>query len=349
MSVSALTDLVVTPDASILDALGRLEGNEQGIVFVCEPDLRILGALTDGDLRRALLGGAPLDGRILQDIMSREFVSVSPTADRAHVLDLMLARQVEQVPILDAGGHLVGLHTMRQIIGAGPRPNRAVIMAGGKGTRLRPYTESTPKPMVKVAGRPMLERLVLHLVGHGIREIYIAVNYLSDVVEEHFGNGSAFGCSIEYLQEDHPLGSGGALSLLPPGVVTEPLLVMNGDLVTQIDIGHFIDFHTSGGFVATMGLHAHTVPLPFGVAEVSGASLRGLREKPTERFLINAGLYVLSPDVLDYVPSDQEYPITELFRSCLRDGLSVGAYYIEDDWMDVGRPDDLKKANGREP
>jgi len=343
-----LTRLVVPPDASVLEALRTLESNEQGIVFVCDERLRVLGVLTDGDLRRALLRGAPLDGRILPEVMSREFVSVSPTADRAHVLDVMLARKVEQVPIVDDRGRLVGLHTMRQIIGSAPRPNRAVIMAGGKGTRLRPYTESTPKPMVRVAGRPMIERLVLHLVGHGIRDIYIAVNYLSDVVENHFGDGSSFGCSIIYLKEESPLGSGGALSLLPPGI-EDPLLVMNGDLVTQTDFGGFLDFHTNGRFAATMGLHAHKVDLPFGVAEVSGTNLLGLREKPTERFLVNAGLYVLSPEVLRYVPSGEEYPITELFYSCIQDGLSVGAYYIEDDWMDVGRPADLERANGREP
>jgi dTDP-glucose pyrophosphorylase len=346
VSNDSFTRLVIPPDASILDALGVLEAGEERIVFVCDADLRVLGTLTDGDLRRALLAGAALEGRILPEVMTRKFVSVPPTADRAHVLDLMLARKVEQIPIVDAGGRLVGLHTMREIIGSGPRPNRAVIMAGGKGTRLRPYTENVPKPMVRVAGRPMLERLVLHLVGHGIRHIYISVNYLSKIVEEHFGDGSDFGCSITYLQEDCPLGSGGALSLVPPGL-TDPLLVMNGDLVTQIDLGRFIDFHSSRGFAATMGLHGHAVPLPFGVADVEGDTLVGIREKPTERFLVNAGLYVLSPEVLHYVPPGEEYPITDLFRACLANGRPVGAYFIEEDWMDVGKPDDLRKANGQ--
>jgi len=346
VSKGVLEQLMMPADGSILEALGAVESGEQGIVFVCDADARVLGTLTDGDLRRALIDGAPLDGRILRDVMNPRFVAVPPTADRAHVLDLMLARQVEQVPIVDTNGQLVGLHTMREIIGAAPRPNRAVIMAGGKGTRLRPYTEHVPKPMVKVAGRPMLERLVLHLVGSGVREIFLSVNYLSNVVEDHFGDGSDFGCSITYLREERPLGSGGALSLVPKGL-TDPLLVMNGDLVTQIDIGRFLDFHTCGQFAATMGLHGHAVELPYGVADVDGTKLIGLREKPTERFLVNAGLYVLSPDVLRYVPSGEEYRITDLFRACMDDGLSVGAYFIEDDWMDVGRPTDLRRANGR--
>lgn len=345
MSEGPLARLTIAPDASILDALRVMEAGERGIIFVCDADRRVLGAVTDGDLRRALIAGVPLEERVSPGAMNPSFISVPPTADRAHVLDLMLARQVEQIPIVDAHGRLVGLHTMRDILGFAPRANRALIMAGGKGTRLRPYTESIPKPMVRVAGRPMLERLVLHLVGYGIRDIYIAVNYLSKVVEEHFGDGSSFGCSIRYLREESPLGSGGALSLLPEDMA-EPLLVMNGDLVTQIDIGRFVDFHSCGGYDATIGLHEHPVALPYGVADVAGTKLVALREKPTERFLVNAGLYVLSPEVVRYVPSGTEYRITALFQKCLEEGLSVGAYFIEDDWMDVGWPGDLKRANG---
>jgi NDP-sugar pyrophosphorylase family protein len=200
--------------------------------------------------------------------------------------------------------------------------------------------------MVRVAGRPILERLVLHLVGHGIRHIYLSVNYLSNVVEDHFGDGSAFGCTVTYLREERPLGTGGALSLIPEDV-SEPLLVMNGDLVTQVDVGRFLGFHCDGQYAASMGLHMHVVELPYGVADVTGTTLVALREKPTERFMVNAGLYVLSPEVLRYVPSGQEYSITELFRSCIDNGHRVGAYFIDEDWMDIARPDDLKRANGR--
>ncbi len=346
MADQRLEELVVAPDASILEALAALEENGHGIVFVCDEDTRGLGTLTDGDLRRALLAGAHPDSRTLAKVMNPTFVSVGPMADRAFVLDTMLARNVRQIPIVDASGRLAGLHTMLQIVGAVPRPNCAVIMAGGRGTRLRPFTEYVPKPMVRVAGRPMIERLVLHLVGHGIRRIYISVNYLSDVVERHFGDGSSFGCAISYLHEDRPLGSGGGLAMLPKDI-GEPLLVLNGDLVTQIDVGRFLEFHSSGGFAATMGLHAHAIQLPFGVADVEGMRLVGIREKPTEQFLVNAGLYVLSPPALTYVRAEEEFPITDLFRACIEAGLPVGAYFIEEDWMDVGRPDDLERANGK--
>jgi dTDP-glucose pyrophosphorylase len=342
----SLEHLTIPPDASVLDAIRAVERGERGIVFVCGPERRVLGTVTDGDLRRALIAGAALEGRVLRDVMNAHFVSVPPGADRAHVIDLMLARQVQQIPIVDQRGRLAGLHTMRDILGSAPRPNWAVIMAGGKGTRLRPHTEHLPKPMVRVAGRPILERLVLHLVGHGIQHIYLSVNYLSNVVEEHFGDGSAFGCAITYLREECPLGTGGPLALVP-GDVADPLLVMNGDLVTQVDVGRFLDFHRDGGYVASMGLHAHAVELSYGVAEVSGTRLVGLREKPTERFMVNAGLYVVSPKVLRYIPRGEEYGITELFRSCIDDGLAVGAYFIDEDWMDIARPDDLKRANGR--
>lgn len=341
----ALAELIVSSQASIRDALSALEAGEQGIVFVCDGAGRVLGTLTDGDIRRALIRGTALDGDGLSAAMNREFVSVPPAADRAHVLDLMLARNIQQVPVLDERGRLIGLHTMRRIVGAPPRRNRAVIMAGGRGTRLGAITDNLPKPMVRVAGRPILERLILHLVGHGIRQIYLSVNYLSNVIEEHFGDGSRFGCAITYLREEQPLGSGGALSLVPKQTA-EPLIVMNGDLVTQLDVGRFLDFHERGGYTATMGLHGHAVELPYGVAVVRGHDLIGLKEKPTERFLVNAGVYAISPEALAYVPAGEAYPITELFRACLSNGRRVGAYFIEDDWLDVGRPRDLSQANG---
>lgn len=343
-----LSRLTVSPDASILEAFRALERGEQGIVFVCRPGRHVLGTLTDGDLRRALVDGADLDERVLTDLMTRDYVSVREgETDRAHVLDLMLAHKVYQVPVLDGDGRLVALHTIRGLVGSDVRPNAAVIMAGGKGTRLRPYTEEIPKPMVKVAGRPMLERLVLHLVGHGIRTIYLSVNYLAHVIEDHFGDGSDFGCEIRYLREDEPLGTAGALSLLPDRP-EDDLLVMNGDLVTQADVGRFLDFHADGGYCASIGVRAHTVDVPYGVAEVSGSRLESLREKPTHEFRVNAGIYVLSPEALGYVPEGEMYRMTDLFQDCLEDGHPVGAFDIEEDWTDVGRPEELMRAHGRE-
>lgn len=343
--IRALARLCVKPDATVVEAMRAINDGGQAVAFVCGGRGRVLGLLTDGDLRRALLDGAGLDSRCLLQAMRRDFASVRPEAGRAEALDLMRARHIEQLPVLDAKGRLVGLHTLHNLLGATARPNVAVIMAGGRGTRLYPITQHLPKPMVTVAGRPILERLVLHLVGYGIRRIYLSVNYLAEMIEAHFGDGAAFGCEIRYLRETQPLGTGGPLALLPERPA-HPMLVMNGDLVTQVDVARLLAFHEQGRFVATFGLRTHSIEVPFGVATVRGDRVVGLREKPTERLCVNAGIYVIDPALTELIPRDREFPITELFASCLRRRLPLGAHMIEDEWVDVGRPQELRRARG---
>jgi dTDP-glucose pyrophosphorylase len=323
-----------------------LEKGGKAIVFVADEQEVVIGALTDGDVRRAIIGGAALDSRCLRDAMVRNFVSVTRDMGRAEVLELMRARAVEQIPVLDAQGRLCGLHTMQELFAPLERTNVAVILAGGRGTRLYPLTESVPKPMLTVAGRPILERLVLHLMSHGFNRIYIAVNYLADVIIEYFGDGSRLGCSIQYLREKEPLGTAGALSLLP-GSISETALVINGDLVTQCDLGRLLEYHERGGFVATLGLRPHSITIPYGVAHVEDGKLVELKEKPTERMLINAGVYAISPRAVAMIPRGVEYPMTALLTRCHADGLSVGAQVIEDDWMDVGHHAELQLARGQ--
>jgi dTDP-glucose pyrophosphorylase len=325
-------------------ALQSLDDSALGIVLVEEPSGRVVGTLTDGDVRRAFLKGAtmttPLDDHIM-----RTFVSVGPAASRAEVLDLMQSRWLSQVPILDDSGRLIGLHTLHEILGAAPRPNWAVIMAGGRGERLRPLTDTVPKPMIHVAGRPILERIILHLVGAGIRRIFLAVNYKADVIESHFGNGVRFGCTIEYLRETTPLGTGGALSLLP-SLPPKPMLVLNGDLLTQFDVDSLLAFHSGGGYCATVGIHEYTHTVPFGVVDVVDDCIVSMREKPAEAWLTNAGIYVLEPSVVARVPKSSEYPLPALIEECLERRERVGAFHIETDWIDVGHQAELKRARG---
>lgn len=334
------------PDATLLEAMGVIERGGIELAFVVDTKARVIGTLSDGDVRRAILRGTPLEreGGVGQ-VMRQKFISVGPQVGRAEVLDTMRMRNISQIPALDGRGVLVGLHLLHELIGAKVRSNRVVIMAGGKGVRLRPLTENIPKPMLTVAGRPILERIVLHLVGYGIREIFLSINYLGHVIEDHFGDGEAFGCRIRYLREKVALGTGGSLSLLPD-VADAPVLVMNGDLVTQADIGGILDFHEAGDYVATSCLRPYQVEVPFGVAEVRGNRLLAFREKPTESMLINAGIYVLSPKALRMIPKKREYPITTLFETCLAKRLPVGAHVLEGDWMDVGRHEELRKARG---
>jgi dTDP-glucose pyrophosphorylase len=337
--------MVLAPSATLLEALRAIDRSGKEIAFVCDGDRRLLGTLTDGDVRRAILAGGSLTETTVERAMHREFTAVPTRAGRAEVLDMMRARGIGQVPILDDASRLVGLHTLHELIGAVERPNWAVIMAGGRGMRLRPLTESLPKPMIKVAGRPILERIIDHLVGYGIRRVFVSINYLGHIVEEYFGDGSRYGCTIEYLRESMPLGTGGSLSLLP-SPPEHPVVVLNGDLVTQVDLGRMLAFHNESGYAATLGVRAYSVEIPYGVAEVCGSTLVALNEKPAMQMLVNAGTYVLSPEMLSLVPQDQEFPITELFRVALSSGMPVGAFVVEEEWHDVGRPEHLAHARG---
>lgn len=341
-----LSRLVLEIDATLRDALRALDMGAEAIVFVREPQThRVIGAITDGDLRRALLRGCDMDSTSVNEAMRRDFSWVPPEAGRAEVLDLMRARRIGQLPILDADGRLCGLHTIGRMLMAEPRPNAAVILAGGRGTRLGPLTRTIPKPMVTVAGRPILERLLLHLMGCGIRRFYISVNYLASVIEDHFGDGTRFGCEITYLREDQPLGTGGPLAQLT-NERAHPVVVLNGDLITQCDVGGLLDFHAAGDYVATIGVREYIVEIPFGTAKVVADRLVALREKPVERQLVNAGIYVLSSSAIDMIPPGQEYPITSLFERCLVEGRPVGAFQVTDEWIDVGRPEELRRARG---
>lgn len=334
----------IQSDSTIRHALEVIDAFASGVVLVVGDDQKLLGVMTDGDIRRALLGGASIEDKV-GPWVSENYISVGTDVGRAEVLDLMQARLIDQIPVLDDAGKVVGLHLIHDIIGGEKLDNVAVIMAGGKGMRLRPITEHLPKPMIKVAGRPILERLVLHLVSYGITRIYLAVNYMNHVIEEHFGDGSKFGCSIEYLREEEPLGTGGSLSLLPE-ISDKPLLVMNGDLVMQANLSGLIRFHEEGGFYATMGVKPYRHEVPFGCVESESGRMLALQEKPSIDKLINAGLYVLSPEALASIPKGF-FPITDLFELALAKEKLCGSFLIEDEWTDVGRIDDLNHAKGK--
>jgi dTDP-glucose pyrophosphorylase len=329
-------------DATLRDAMWSLERGAAEIALVIDDDNRLVGTLTDGDVRRALLAGGSLDAPLLP-FVQRTFTAVTPQAGRAEVIDLMRARTIAQIPIVDDDGRLLGLHLLHEIIGAEERPNWAVVMAGGKGKRLRPLTEDIPKPMLRVAGRPILERVVLHLVGFGIRRIFLSVNYLAHVIEQHFGDGRRFGCRIEYLRESQPLGTGGALSLLPEPP-KDPLLIMNGDLVTEADVGAMLAFHGQGGQRATVGVRRYSHTVPFGCVELDGERIVQMEEKPNLTRLVNAGIYVLDAELLTRVPRQQEFGLPTLLEQCIERGERVSAFEIEADWIDVGQRDQLKQA-----
>ena len=339
-----LSPYTVDRDATVREAMAAIDAGSTGVVMILGSNDRLEGLMTDGDLRRMLLAGAEMHSPIAAAI-NRKFTSVSPSTPRADVLDLMHARTIEQIPVVDDQGCLVGIHSLGNIAMKDTLPHWAVIMAGGKGSRLGELTQNMPKPMLKVAGRPILERIVLHLVGSGIRKIHLAVNYLSQVIEDHFGDGENYGCEIYYIRETTPLGSGGALSLL-----TEkpeyPLIVMNGDLVTDFHVRRMLNHHEKGGYIATIGLNHYSHRVPFGCVTLDGGSISEIKEKPLLNELVNCGIYAISPELLDRIPPEF-FPIIELFEQCLKNNERVGGYVIEEDWVDIGLPEELKNAQGK--
>lgn len=341
---SELKKFIIKQSQTIYDAMNAINENWHEVVFVENDSSIIIGTVTDGDIRRGLLNGLEFRTPIVE-VMNSEFISVSENMDRATVLDLMKAHSIRQIPILNITKQLVGIHFMQDLLGAVVKPNIAIIMAGGKGKRLLPLTENCPKPMIKVAGRPILERVILHLIGYGIKSIYLSINYLGDMIERYFGDGSQFGCSIKYLHEERPLGTGGALSLIDE-MIENPFIVMNGDLVTQVNFARLLEFHSSEGSEATIAVRPYEINIPYGVIINDDSQLVEIQEKPSMHFLINSGIYVLNPSTLKLIPRNEEYPITLLFNKLLKMGEKVGVYVSDEEWIDVGRHDELRRANG---
>jgi dTDP-glucose pyrophosphorylase len=339
-----LAACLVPDTGTVRDAMLALNTGAGQIAIAVAADGRLSGVVTDGDVRRALLAGATL-ATPLAAILVRRPITVGPGEARAAVLELMRARRVSAIPAVDQRGVPVGLHLLHEFLERAQRPNWAIVMAGGEGLRLRPLTDTVPKPMLKVAGRPILERIVLHLVGSGFRRVFISVNYLSHVIEEHFGDGSGFGCRIEYIREDRPLGTAGALGLLPE-TPTATLLMLNGDLVTSADFGSMLAFHTTGGFDATVGIRRYLHTVPFGCVERDGTRVVGLEEKPTLEREVNTGIYALEPAMLDLVRPGEPMSMPALVNAALDAGRPVGAFEIEEDWIDVGQREQLASARG---
>lgn len=322
-----------------------LEASGVQIVLVVDDERRLQGTITDGDLRRALLAGSSLDSPLNGHVNVGPF-TVQIGAARADVLELMAARYISQIPEVDERNVVRGLHLLHEMVSPIERPNAAVIMAGGRGARLAPLTNGLPKPMLPVAGRPILERIVLQMVGSGIRQIYLSVNYLGEVIEQHFGDGHRFGARIEYLREPEPLGTAGSLALLETvsGKLEDPFVVMNGDLVTQANISQLIDFHEAGRHALTMAVRRYFDQIPFGVVEVEGDRAVAFAEKPTAARLINAGIYVLEPECLTLIGDDEALTMPQLVQRVVDRGDPVRVMEIDEEWIDVGRTDELDRA-----
>ena len=333
-------------NSTIQDAIGNLEASSMQIVLVINPEGVFQGSITDGDIRRGLLRGLDLNSAIAGIIQRDAFVA-PPGMSREMALNLMRSNKLLQLPVVNAEHHVVGLYTWADVEHPAVRSNPMVIFAGGRGIRLRPHTETCPKPLLHVAGKPMLEHIIERAKMEGFRHFVLAIHYLGQMIEDYFGDGSRWQVKIDYLREDSPMGTAGALGLLNPRPQM-PFLVTNGDVLTDIRYGELLDYHCRHGAVATMAVRLHEWQHPFGVVRTNGVEIVGLEEKPISRSHINAGIYVLEPGVLDSLGPGEPCDMPTLFSRLQEGAARTIVYPMHEPWLDVGRPDDYEQANNVE-
>lgn len=334
---------LVSPQTGLREALAVIDRAGSQMAIVVDEQRRLLGTLSDGDVRRGLLRGLTLADPV-SDAMHRNPTVAGHTEDRHTILATMRRRGLHQMPLIDDDRVVVGMERVDDFLNTPARDNWVVIMAGGLGSRLEQLTRDTPKPMLRVGSRPLLETIVRGYAAQGFRRFYFAVNYKAEQIEAHFGDGSNFGVDIRYLREECRLGTAGALSLLPE-TPRLPILVSNADLLTKEDFGHMVDAHAQADADATMAVRDYEMQVPFGVVREDQGRILGLEEKPVQRFTVSAGIYVLSPQVLELVPRGRFFDMPALFDATVQRKLKARCHRIDGYWLDIGRMPDYERAN----
>ena len=340
--ITDLTNTLLTVDGTVQEGISLLDANPHKIVLVVDENRHLLGTVTDGDIRRGILRAVVFDSSVTS-VMNSNPRSATLGKSRDESARIMREDGVRHLPLLDRDGVVVGLETLARIEAKATKDNWVVLMAGGAGRRLEPLTNTWPKPLLKVGDKPVLETIIESLIAHGFEKFFMSVNYKADTVKSHFGNGSAWGAEFHYLDEAEPLGTAGSLSLLPKPC-SHPLLVMNGDILTRVNFENLIEFHADSGAAATMCIREYDFEVPFGVVDVASYRVSRIVEKPVHSFFVNAGIYVLDPEVLGQLPRGEYFDMPELFDLLIGDNKEVAAYPIREYWIDIGRKQDLMKA-----
>lgn len=335
-------DLVVSSATPLRDAIERIDKTGLQLVLVCDERGHLAGVLSDGDVRRAVLRGLDLSVPTRM-VMNAQPTTTRVTASKSEQLALMRRKVLRHLPLLDDAGRLQGLATLEELMGERERPNWVVLMAGGLGSRLMPLTENCPKPMLPINGKPILESILESFYEQGFRRFFISVNYLAQAFISHFGDGSRWGVEISYLHENQRLGTAGALSLLP-SAPSEPMVVMNGDLLTRVRFDNLLDFHAEHGVLATMAVREYDFQVPYGVVRLEGPKILAIEEKPVQRFFVNAGIYALSPDALKRIPRQTFFDMPTLFERLHSEKHETAAYPLREYWLDIGRIDEFERA-----
>jgi len=334
--------ILVSPSCSMLEVLKIIDREALQLAIVIDDDQKLLGTVTDGDIRRALINDKALSASI-SEVMFTSPITLPVKTIKSEVLRMMESKGILAIPLMK-DKHVVGLSTLKDLIQHTQYENTIFIMAGGFGTRLKPLTEHCPKPMLRVGGKPILETLLLRFRRAGFRNFYISTHYLPEVITNYFGDGSSLGVNITYINEDKPLGTGGALGLLPSDLIDLPTILINGDILTTLDFSKLLDFHSNNEACATMCVREYEYKIPYGVIESEGINIKKMVEKPTHRYSVNAGIYVLESSLIHSVEKNIYIDMPSLLEGKLKNNDNVNHYTFHDYWLDIGQMDDYHRA-----
>lgn len=338
-----IENIKLRENSTIKEALQIINQGAIQIALVVDDNDKLLGTLTDGDIRRGLLKGLDLNSFIEPIVFKTPTVAkVSDTKE--DILKIALSKKLHQIPIIDNSGKVLGIQEIEELIKPKEKINKVVLMVGGLGTRLRPLTETTPKPMLKVGNKPILQTIVEKFAEYGYTNIIMCVNYKSHIIQDYFKDGKEFGVSIEYILEEQRMGTAGALSLLKDNP-NEPFFVMNGDLLTNVNFEHLHNYHIATNSMATMCVREYDFQLPYGVVNIKDSKILSIEEKPTHKFFVSAGIYMLSSEVLNYIPKNEFYDMPTLFEKLIGLNQDTVSFPIREYWLDIGRMEEYKKAN----
>ena len=337
-----IDEIKINQNASIKEALEVIDKGAIKVAVVLSDDGLLLGMLSDGDIRRALLKGMSLDDSITS-IINRDPVVANINDTKERILELANEKKLHQIPII-SNGKLIGIQDIREFLAPKNKPNKVILMVGGLGTRLRPLTNDVPKPMLDVGNKPILHTIVENFAKYGYTDIIMCVNYKSEIIKEYFGNGDKFGVKIEYVLENQRMGTAGALSLLQKRP-KDDFFVMNGDLLTNVNFEYLHEYHKDSNALASICIRKYEMQVPYGVVNVRANKVTSIEEKPTQSFFVSAGIYMFSPIVLDFIPKGVFYDMPTLFSELLKHDFPIHPFPIREYWLDIGRMDEYRRAN----
>lgn len=338
-----VSQIFVFSNSTIRKALSVINSGAVKIAIVVDDKSQLLGTLSDGDLRRGLLRKKNLDDT-LEGIYFKNPITAIRSDSRESLLNICASNHISQIPIIDSNRRVIDLFFLDDELSKKQHKNNVVLMVGGLGSRLRPLTENTPKPMLSVGGKPILQTIVKGFVEKGFNKITMCLGYKSDVIKDFFKDGSTFGASINYVEEDKKMGTAGALTLLTKKL-EKPFFVMNGDLLTNINYEQMLDYHESHNSIATMCVREYDIQVPYGVVNTNNENIISIEEKPIHSFFVNAGIYLLEPECIKMIPKNEYYDMTSLFQKIIATDKKAISFPLRDYWLDIGKESEYQKAN----